>query len=168
MRGDFSPSIEMYAGWNTSYYRSSGQEVPPFNQQISNNAGKNVGIIMSIPLFAKFNRINQLKIAQLNYKKAEIAHQQNIQYIEGEINGAYIDWQTAIKEYEAANRQLEKNKIAFETAQKKLLLGQINVIDFYIQKNEWMKARIERIRTNLQLIIKEKYIRFLLDGKWNF
>ena len=166
VRGAFSPSIEMYAGWNTSYYKTSGVGALPLNEQLKNNAGQYVGLSLKIPIFDRLSRINTLRSAKLEYKKAENNHLENLAYIEMEINAAYIDWQTAKNEYFAAEKQLEKSEVAFLTAEKKFGIGQINVIEFYIQKNELLRAKTELLRTNLQLALKEKYVQFLLSGKW--
>jgi outer membrane protein len=166
VRGTFSPSLDLYAGWDTRFYRVSNKSALPFQQQFKNNGGESVGLSLSIPIFSRFSRINGVRQAKLNYTKAEILHRENIQFFESEVNSAYIDWQTAKNEYRAAQKQLEKNRIAYITAERKLALGQINVIDFYIQKNELLRGRSELLRTGLQLVFTEKYIHFLLNGNW--
>jgi outer membrane protein len=165
-KGSFSPSISLYAGWNTNYYKSSGTDAEPFNNQFKNNAGEYFGLTLNIPIFGKLSKINSLRAAKMEYQKSQNIHQENIKYVEKEINEAYIDWQTSKKEYLSAQKQLDKNKIAFLTAEKKLGIGQINMIDFYIQKNELLKAKTELLRASLQLSLKEKYIHFLLTGEW--
>jgi outer membrane protein len=168
VRGSFSPNIGIYSGWNTKYYNTSGQEALLFENQFKNNAGENIGVSLSIPIFDRFSRINALHSANLQYERAANIHQENIIYLEREINEAYIDWQTAINEYSAAQKQLDKSKIAFVTSEKKLSIGQINVIEFYIQKNDLLRAGTELLRTQLQLSLKERYIQFLLAGNWGF
>jgi outer membrane protein len=167
LRGAFSPSLQLYAGWDTRFYKVSSSKALPFQEQFKNNAGESVGLTLSIPIFSRFNKINNVRLAKLNYKKAEILHNENVQFFENEVNSAYIDWQTAKNEYSSAQKQLEKTRIAFITAEKKLELGQINVIDFYIQKNELLRSRSELLRTGLGLVFIEKYIRFLLNGNWD-
>ncbi len=166
MRGSFSPRLNLYAGWNTEYYETSNNEATAFDEQFKNNTGEYVGISLSIPIFSKFNKINTLRTASLEYKKAENEHLENILKFEEEINEVYIDWQTAKNEYMAAQKQFEKSEIAYKTAEKKLTIGQINITDFYIQKNELLKAKTELLRTNLQLALKDIYIQFILTGKW--
>jgi len=168
MRGNFSPSLELNAGWNTSYFQELGQYAPSFRNQFKNKAGEYVGLTLSIPIFSRFSKINNVKYAKLNYKKAEIAHQENVILLENEVNEAYIDWQTNKNEHIYAQKQLDKSKIAYSTAEKKLQLGQINVIEFYIQKNDMQRAKSELLRTQLQLALQDKYVRFLLNGKWEF
>jgi outer membrane protein len=168
VRGNFSPSLSAYGGWNTQYYKTSdtSKVTIPFRQQFKNNAGEYVGLSLNIPIFSRMNKINSLRMANLEYKKAENLHKENLFYFEKEIHEVYIDWQTSKNEYFAAQKQLEKSKVAFITAEKKIALGQLNTIDYNIQKNELLKAKTAVLRTNLQLALKEMYVRFLLRGEW--
>lgn len=165
-RGNFSPSLSAYAGWGTYYSRTKGQDNSSFREQFKNRAGENIGLNLSIPLFYKFSKINNVKMAKLNYKRAEIAHQTELLKIENEINSAYINWQTGLNEHAAALQQHEKSKIAYETAEKKLFVGQLNIIEYDIQKNELMRSKTEVLRTSLQLLLLERYINFILTGNW--
>jgi len=40
----------------------------------------------------------------------------------------------------------------------------INIIEYYIQKNKVFRAKTEVLRTGLQALLKERYIRFLMTG----
>lgn len=166
VRGDFAPSISAYAGWNTNYYIKLGDPAMAFGQQLKNNAGEYIGISLRVPLFSRFNKINSVRISKLECAQAQTEHLETVLQFEREINDTYIDWQTADNEYSASTKQLEKSKIAFTTAEKKLALGQINIVEYYIQKNDLLKARTELLRTRLQLALNEKYVQFLLTGMW--
>jgi outer membrane protein len=167
VKGSFAPSISLSAGWNTGYYKNS-EEVPvQFKTQFKNNAGEYIGASLSIPIFAKFSRINSVKQANINYKKMEIAHEENIAFLENEVNAAYINWTVSKNEFVSAQKQLDKSIIAYKSAEKKLALGQINVIDFYIQKNEMFRAKTELLRTRVQLALQDKYLIFLFTGNWD-
>jgi outer membrane protein TolC len=74
------------------------------------------------------------------------------------------DWRSARAEYESSLSQLSKSRKAYEAAEKKLDKGLINIIEFYIQKNKWVRAKTEVLRTGLQVLLKERYIRFLMTG----
>lgn len=166
IHGGFFPSIEIYAGWNTSYYKTSGMEAPIFRDQFKNHAGEYVGVSMNIPIFNRFSRISTLHIAKLNYDLSYNAHLETTIALEREVNEAYIDWKTSQNEYLAAQKQLMKTNIAYQTAEKKMKIGQLNIIEFYIQKNELLSAKTELLKTNIQLAFKQKYINFLMNGNW--
>lgn len=166
-RGYFSPNIEAFGGWNTSYYKiATDTNTLSFEKQFYNHSGEYVGLRLNVPLFNRFNKVNSVRFARLKYNLALNAHQEALQNMEREISEACIDWQTAQNEYLSAEKQLYKNNVAYQMAEKKMTIGQIHVIEFYIQKNELLRAKTELLRTNLQLSLKERYVQFLLNGKW--
>ena len=75
-----------------------------------------------------------------------------------------IDWRAAMAEYKSSLRQLDKSYSAYVAAEKKLDKGLINIIEFDIQKNKWITAKAEVLRTGLQVMIRELYLRFLMTG----
>jgi len=82
------------------------------------------------------------------------------------IEKSLTDWKSARAEYESSLSQQTKSYKAYEAAQKKLDKGLINIIEFYIQKNKWFRAKTEVLRTGLQVLLKERYIRFLMTGSF--
>ena len=74
------------------------------------------------------------------------------------------EWRAARAEYESSLSQLAWSRKAYEAAEKKLDKGLINIIEFYIQKNKWFRAKTEVLRTGLQVLLKERYISFLMTG----
>lgn len=166
-RGSLLPAIEAYSGWNTNYFNTSGNTATAFNQQFTNNAGQYFGISIRIPIFGKFSKINTMRSAHIQLKMAENELIKTIELFNKEINEAYIDWQTSKNEDAAAQKLQKSCEIAFLTAEKKFSIGQLNVIEFFIQKNALLHAQTEVLRTRLQLALKEHYIHFLLSGNWN-
>jgi outer membrane protein len=167
VRGKFSPSLDFVAGWSSGYYINSGSDPEAFKFQFKNNGGEYAGFTLSIPIFSRFSNVSNLKLAHLNFKLAQNEHLQKILDVERDVNTVYLNWQISGKEYLSAQSQLEKCRISYLVAEKKLQLGQINVIEYYIQKNEMQNARADVLRTLLQLALYDKYIGFLLNGNWN-
>jgi outer membrane protein TolC len=58
--GSYSPSIGIFAGLNSAYYRTSGKSTLLFDNQFKNNAGEYFGIRLSIPIFDRFNKLNDV------------------------------------------------------------------------------------------------------------
>jgi outer membrane protein TolC len=80
------------------------------------------------------------------------------------VKKSLTEWYSARAEYESSLSQLLKNRKAFDSAEKKLKNGLISIIEYDIQKNKLFKAKTEVLRTGLQLMLKERYIRFLMTG----
>jgi outer membrane protein len=168
-QGAFSPRAGFYAGWNSQYMetnRDVNNAIIPFSSQISNNASEYLGLGIEIPLFSRFSKYTSLSKSKLQYQQARIQYDDVSYKLMMGVEKSLTDWKSARAEYESSLSQLAKSYKAYEAAQKKLDKGLINIIEFYIQKNKWFRAKTEVLRTGLQVLLKEKYIRFLMTGSF--
>ena len=166
-KGAFSPSIGFYAGWNSLYTetdRNNSNQIIPFSDQMSNNSNEYLSLGIEIPLFSRFTKYTSLSKSKLKYQQAKIQYEDVSYKLQISVEKSLTDWRSARAEYESALSQLAKSRKAYDAAEKKLDKGLINIIEFYIQKNKWIKAKTEVLRTGLQVLLKERYIRFLLTG----
>ncbi|MCK9423456.1 MAG: TolC family protein [Bacteroidales bacterium] len=166
-KGNFSPRLGFYAGWNSQYMetsRDSLNRIIPFNDQMTNNASEYVSLGLQIPLFSRFSRYSSLSTSKLRYQQAKVQYDDISYKLKMGVEKSLTDWRAARAEYESSLSQLAKNLKAYDAAEKKLDKGLINIIEFYIQKNKWIRAKTEVLRTGLQVLLKERYIRFLMTG----
>jgi len=166
-KGAFAPSLGLYAGWSTQYMetnRNEANRIIPFRDQIKNNSNEYLSLGLGIPLFSRFSRYTSLCRSKLQYQQAKIQYEDVSYKLKMGAEKALTEWRSARAEYESSLKQLAKSRKAYEAAEKKLEKGLINIIDFYLQKNKWFRAKTEVLRTGLQLMLKDRYIRFLLTG----
>jgi outer membrane protein len=166
-KGAFSPSLGLYAGWSTQYMetnRNEANRIIPYRDQIKNNSNEYLSLGLGIPLFSRFSRYTSLCRSKLQYQQAKIQYEDVSYKLKMGAEKALTEWRSARAEYESSLKQLAKSRKAYEAAEKKLEKGLINIIDFYLQKNKWFRAKTEVLRTGLQLMLKDRYIRFLLTG----
>jgi len=166
-KGAFSPRLGFYAGWNSQYMetnRDSLDRIIPFSNQISNNSNEYLGFGLEIPLFSRFSKNTSLSKSKLRYQQAKFQYDDISYKLMMGVEKSLTEWRAARAEYESSLSQLAKNLKAYEAAEKKLDNGLINIIEFYIQKNKWIGAKTEVLRTGLQVLLKERYIRFLMTG----
>jgi len=166
-KGAFSPSIGFYAGWNTAYSetdRNATNSIIPFQDQFSNNSNEYLSLGIQIPIFSKLSRFTSLSKSRLEYQQAKVAYDDQANMLLMGIEKSLTDWRSARAEYKSSLKQLAHSQKAFEAAEKKLENGLINIIEFYIQKNKVFRAKTEVLRTGLQVLLKERYIRFLMTG----
>jgi len=168
-QGNFSPRIGFYAGWSSNYgttIRDADNQIIPFKDQISNNGSEYLSIGINIPLFSKLSRYTTLQKARLQYAQARISYDDARYSLRVGVEKSLTDWRSARAAYQAAVKQQLHQAKAFTAAEKKLEKGLINIIEFNIQKNNLFKAKTEVLRTGLQVLLKERYIRFLMTGGW--
>ncbi|MEI7500699.1 MAG: TolC family protein [Bacteroidota bacterium] len=166
-KGLFSPRIGFYAGWNSQYTETNRDEVNniiPFSDQFSNNSNEYISLGLEIPLFSKFSKYTSLSKSKLQYQQAKVQYDDITYKLMMGAEKSLTEWRSSRAEYESSLSQLAKSRKAYEAAEKKLDKGLINIIEFYIQKNKWFRAKTEVLRTGLQVLLKERYIRFLMTG----
>ncbi len=166
-KGAFSPYISLSAGWNSQYTetnRDLNDRIIPFSDQMSNNSNEFIAFGIGIPIFSKFSKYTQLKKSKLQYQQAKLQYDDETYKLMMSVNKSLTDWKAARAEYESSLKQLQQNQKAYEAAEKKLDKGLINIIEFSVQKNKWFRAKTETLRTGLQVLLKERYIRFLMTG----
>lgn len=166
-QGAFSPRIGFFAGWNSTYattLKDDNNNIIPFPDQISNNGSEYLTLGIEIPIFTKFSKYTSLSKSKLRYQQAKVQYDDETHKLQMGVERSLTDWRSARAEYTSAQKQLIQSEKAFEAANKKLEKGLINVIEYYIQKNKVFRAKTEVLRTGLQVLLKERYIRFLMTG----
>ena len=168
-RGSLYPSLSIYAGMSTGYYETSRDDLGftiPFNKQFNNNQYKNYGISLRIPLFESFNRKNQIQLAKINEEIARTNLDKGLSILDYEIQDIVLQWESAVSEYQAIDTKLISELAAFEAAEKKREKGLISIMDYYESRNNLAKAKMELIRTRLQIFLSEQNIRFYMTGSF--
>ncbi len=166
-KGAFSPRVGFYAGWNSQYTetnRNLANQIIPFSDQISNNSNEYLSLGLDIPIFSRFSKNTTLSRSKLQYQQAKVMYNDVAYKLMMGVEKSITEWRAARAEYESSLSQLARSRKAYEAAEKKLDKGLINIIEFYIQKNKWFRAKTEVLRTGLQVLLKERYIRFLMTG----
>jgi outer membrane protein TolC len=166
-KGAFSPRVGFYAGWSSQYTetnRDLTNQIIPFSDQISNNSNEYLSLGLEIPLFSRFSKNTTLSRSKLQYQQAKVNYDDVAYKLMMGVEKSLTEWRAARAEHESSLSQLAWSRKAYEAAEKKLDKGLINIIEFYIQKNKWFRAKTEVLRTGLQALLKERYIRFLMTG----
>ena len=170
-KGAFSPRIGVYAGWNSQYTetnRNLNNKIISFSDQITNNSNEYLSLGLDIPIFSRFSKNTTLSKSKLQYQQAKVQYDDVAYKLMMGVEKSLTEWRAARAEYESSLSQLAKSRKAYEAAERKLDKGIINIIEFYIQKNKWFRAKTEVLRTGLQVLLKERYISFLMTGSLLF
>ena len=166
-KGAFSPRLGFSAGWSSQFMetnRDTLNRIIPYSDQMKNNSNEYLSLGLEIPLFSKFSKNTSLTKSKLRYQQAKVQFDDISYKLMMGVEKSLTEWKAARAEYESALSQLAKNLKAYQAAEKKLDKGLINIIEFYIQKNKWIRAKTEVLRTGLQVLLKERYIMFLMTG----
>ncbi len=188
-RGSLSPNIYLSGSYSTGYsdartkgtynpvvqpigylpstgetvYGSSFVYTPekyPFNDQLKDNASKNISLGISIPIFNNWQTQTQISNAKINLLNAQLTMENTQQQIYKDIQQSYTDAVAAYNKFQSASKSLEAQKKSFDYMQKKFNVGVINVFDFNTAKNNLFKAKSELLQAKYEYIFKLKILDF--------
>ncbi len=162
-KGSLWPSLAMQAGYNSYYSKIKGKtNGESFSSQLKNNASQYFGFSFDIPVFQKFGLRSDVKLARLNYMKAEVALEKTSQQLLNEITLNYHELESYNSEYNQLLKQVDFSQVAYDAAVKKMEQGLLSVIELYDSKNLLAQAKSDLLRTKLQYIVKRKTIDYYL------
>jgi outer membrane protein len=167
-RGNVLPNLSLKGSWSSGYYSTNHDNegnITPFQAQMEGNANVGFGLSLHIPIFNRLSNYQSIKDARLNQKLAEAQYQKGLSNEEYNIYSSILELDAAKKAYLAAQKNNEKQELAFNTAAKQLEKGLIDLIAFSTVKNQYAQARMDYLRSQLQLFIKAKTIQFYITGK---
>jgi len=123
------------------------------------------GLSLQIPLFAGFGRRIDVQRAIVARDQTNNALQIGLQQLEYDIHEAWLDLQGAESEYLSALKGEAAMRQAFKIAEKKREKGLIGMMEYDEARNNLGVAAAESLRTNLQLFLAEKTMKFYLTGQ---
>ncbi len=151
------PLINAGAGLSSSYTDNSGDVI--FNQ-VGNNFYQSLNITMGIPIY---NR----RIIRTNINKSKIFLQQselnllNTRIIlDQQIEQAFINLLNANAQFNAAAIQLNTTKEIYRISNEQVILGGLNSIDLYLQKNLYVQALQSFTQAKYRAILYRKIYAF--------
>ncbi|MCB0456289.1 MAG: TolC family protein [Flavobacteriaceae bacterium] len=130
----------------------------PFTEQLYLNDGISYGFQLNVPIFNGFSTRNSVKRSKINIKRQEILLAQATLDLESTIYQAYVDAKGAYKSFEAAQKALESQELAYQYAKDRYDVGLTNAFDFSQSKVRYDNTKIEENRAKYDYIFKLKVL----------
>ncbi|MEZ4688512.1 MAG: TolC family protein [Bacteroidia bacterium] len=143
-------------------FRSADRNELPYSifQQYADQFNWSVGASLNIPIFNQGRTRNNVQLAEIARRQAEINADIQRQTLEQTIQQASLDVNNSFAQYEATLKQVEALETAFENAEKQFNLGVINSVDYLVAKNNLNRANNDLIRAKFDFIFKSKILDF--------
>ena len=132
----------------------------PFGEQFETNAGHNLGLRLSIPIFNGNAARNNVERTKVNLLRSQNQLEQEKLNLENTVNQAYNNAEGAFKFYEAAQKTLSARQRAYEDAVNRFEAGVINTFDFNQIKQRYETAASDMVRAKFDYIFKLKVLEF--------
>ncbi|MAO07213.1 MAG: transporter [Alteromonas sp.] len=130
----------------------------PFIDQLYQNDGIGYGLQLNIPIFNGFSTRSNVKRSKVNLERTKYQLEQAKLDLESTVYQAYVDAKGSYKSYEAAQKALESQELAYEYAKDRYDVGLTNAFDFSQSKARYDNARIEANRAKYDYIFKLKVL----------
>ncbi|GEQ85293.1 transporter [Patiriisocius marinistellae] len=130
----------------------------PFFDQIYQNDGISYGLQLNIPIFNGFQVKSNVKRNKINLQRTEFLLEQAELDLESNVYQAFVDAKGSLKAYEAAQKAIESQELAYEYAKERYDVGLTNAFDFSQSKLRYDNAVIALNRSKYDYIFKIKVL----------
>lgn len=154
-KGSYWPTLRAFLGYDTRYTDANSI---PFNEQIYLNDGIGYGLSLNIPILNGFSVKGNVQRNKINLERSKFQLEQAELDLESTVYQAYVDAKGSLKSFEAANRALESQKLAYEYAKERYDVGLTNAFDFSQSKLRFDNTNIELNRAKYDYIFKLKVL----------
>ena len=125
-KGSRWPALSLSAGYNSAY--NSATDLG-FTDQLDQRRGGSISLGVSIPLWDRGSTDLATQRAQINEDNARLDLKNRQQQIGLEVRRAYLDYQAATQQLDAAEAQLRAAQLALESSQQRYNVGAATLLE---------------------------------------
>lgn len=149
------PTISVYAGINSSYYKELGaNKYADYWTQMKNNFGQYVGMSISIPLFSGFERVNSVRKARNSYRIAMEQHEAQKEELQKLVAQAVLDRNGFLKESIQMEKKVQSDAVAYDVTRRKFEEGLMTSLDVQTSASTLLESRVGLLRSKLSFVLK--------------
>ncbi|MFP4844160.1 TolC family protein [Winogradskyella sp. PE311] len=154
-KGSYWPTLRAFLGYDTRYTDANPIS---FGDQIYLNDGIGYGLSLNIPILNGFQTRANVQRNKINLERTKFQLEQTELDLESTVYQAYVDAKGSLKSFEAANKALESQELAYDYAKERYDVGLTNAFDFSQSKLRFDNAKIELNRAKYDYIFKLKVL----------
>lgn len=140
----------------------SSSEIVPFNDQFNQNLGRNYGFTLGVPIFNGWQVNNNIERSKINRQNAELNMRQVELDLYRNVAQANLDFQSAVKRFEAASTNFDAGNEAMMMAESQYAAGAISINDYLLSKNTFVQAETNLLQAKYELLLRRKVLDFYL------
>lgn len=151
----FVPSISLYGGISSSYYKELHQTgYPPFHTQFENNFGSYFGISMSIPIFNRLSGIANMRQARNNYRIATEQYEAQKEELQKLVQQAVQDRESYLKESIQMEKKVASDSLAYHVTRRKYEEGLMTSLDVQNNAATLLESQTGLLQSKLTYLMK--------------
>lgn len=151
----FVPSISLYGGISSSYYKELHQTgYPPFHTQFENNFGSYFGISMSIPIFNRLSGIANMRQARNNYRIAAEQYEAQKEELQKLVQQAVQDREGYLKGSIQMEKKVASDSLAYHVTRRKYEEGLMTSLDVQNNAATLLESQTGLLQSKLTYLMK--------------
>ncbi len=158
-KGQLSPNLSLGFVYYTRYNELS-KPIFSYNEQIKENAYKQLTLSLNIPIFNKMHTKNNINNAKINVLDAQLNLALSKQELYKEIQQARTEAIAAFEKYQANVDAVKSMDEAFNYTQQKYQVGIVDIVEYKISKQNLAKAKSDVLKAKYEYVLKTKILDF--------
>ena len=157
-KGALAPELYLAGSFFTNYSKTKGQTSIKYFDQLRNNYGTFIGVGLNIPIINNMRARNNVTLAKIDQKDAEIRKQALHTGLQQAIGEAYINMRNAADRYKVLQQQVEAFGLSFRAAEVRFNAGLGTSVDYLVAKNNLDRANLNLINARYDYALRVKIL----------
>ncbi len=155
------PSISLFAGLNTSYYKQLHVDTyPSFRNQFKDNYGSYVGISLSVPIFSQLKGVSGIRKARNSYRIAQEQYEEQKLELRKLVEQAVMDREGFLKESIQMEKKAASDKLAYQVTKRKYEEGLMTSLDVQNNAATWLESQANLLQSKLTYFLKCRLVEY--------
>ncbi|TKK71885.1 TolC family protein [Ilyomonas limi] len=166
-KGSLIPTMSLtgnvFSNYNLNDRNLSGSHIR-LNEQLNNNFGKTVGVLLQVPLFNKYQNRAAVEKEKINLANAKLTMQEVENEIVKNTQQLLSDFIAAKQKYLLQAESLQQGELAYNAFEERHKLGYISSLELMLAKDQLYAQQVKATTVKYDLYFKYKLIELLLNS----
>ncbi|MFM9909783.1 MAG: TolC family protein, partial [Chitinophagaceae bacterium] len=131
-----------------------------YGKQFNDNLGNSYGFNLQLPIFNNFRVRNQVKLADINRKNAELENSNIKLLLRQNIEEAHLNMSSTYERYKTLQEQVNNFEISFKAAEIRFNTGVINSAEYLLVKNNLDRSKVNLIMAMYEYLLRTRVLDF--------
>lgn len=154
------PSLSLNAQISSDY--SDRVDFSFSDQFYDQNVVKFVGLSLNIPIFNNFTRRANIQTQLVTYKNAKLNLENTELQVVQDVNQAYNDYQSYVKQLESSRKALTAAEKTYETQQERYQVGAGTLIELSDANAQFVQAQANTTQALFRVIFQQKLLDYYI------
>lgn len=162
-KSGYLPSVSVGYGFGSVWSESKNDFTKQaFFRELDLNKGHNFNLNVNIPIFSRFQNKTAVAKSKIQEENSKLRLEQAKLDLESNIQRAYTDAQAAFKAYDAAQKSLASQELAFNNSKERYDIGNMTAFDLEQARVQFINAQSSLINAKYDFVFKTKVLDFYM------